>query len=374
MATYTEVGNRVRAQIRRAGHPSITETHDSMKAAKKWAQLKEAEIDAARTTGLHGKTGVTLGQAIDQYMKEKPDLAKSVVSALKSIKVKLGDVMLSKLTDDHIVKYIDGKDFGPATGAFHFANLSSVLTMARVGWRYHVADFMKDARARLNILGLIGKSEERKRRPTADEIERLLSFKYPPKTPMADIIRFAISSSMRRAEITRIKHATFNEVEKTIVITDRKHPTKKNGNHQTVPLLDESVEIIKRQPKKKFDDNVFPFSPEYIGEIFIDTCKALGIEDLHFHDLRHEATSRLFEMGYQIHEVAMFTGHEDWESLKRYTQLKAKDIRRVQDAEKAEPVAIEAAPAGIDMAEFEEFKQFQKMKKMMAQMKEAEAA
>jgi site-specific recombinase XerD len=49
---------------------------------------------------------------------------------------------------------------------------------------------------------------------------------------------------------------------------------------------------------------------------------------LHFHDLRHEGVSRLFEAGYQIQEVAIVSGHKDWAQLKRYTQLKAKDLHR----------------------------------------------
>ena len=51
-----------------------------------------------------------------------------------------------------------------------------------------------------------------------------------------------------------------------------------------------------------------------------------GITDLHFHDLRHEAISRLFEKGLQIHEVARISGHRDWKQLKRYTQLTAKSL------------------------------------------------
>ena len=59
----------------------------------------------------------------------------------------------------------------------------------------------------------------------------------------------------------------------------------------------------------------------------IVACKFLGIRDLTFHDLRHEATSRLFEMGYAIHEVAQFTLHDSWDELKRYANLRPKNVR-----------------------------------------------
>jgi integrase len=99
------------------------------------------------------------------------------------------------------------------------------------------------------------------------------------------------------------------------------------GNHQTVPLLEDAMAIVKRQSRD--GDLIFPFKEGTFSSIFPRACKALGIDDLRFHDLRHEGASRLFEKGYQIHEVAMFTGHADWSMLKRYTQLKAATLRRL---------------------------------------------
>jgi integrase len=188
----------------------------------------------------------------------------------------------------------------------------------------------------------------------------LLSYKFPTKIPMADIIRFAISSAMRQAEITRIDHATFNEKARTILITDRKHPTKKIGNHKTVPLLAESVDLIKAQPIAEGDTRVFPYRSETLGEYFRAACKKLGIVDLHFHDLRHLGTTRLFQMGYKIDEVQMFTGHEDWKMLQRYTHLKAENVRRFETPKAVKPVAFE-----MDDATMEQFKMFQAMQAMM---------
>jgi integrase len=59
-----------------------------------------------------------------------------------------------------------------------------------------------------------------------------------------------------------------------------------------------------------------------VGTAFRRSCKALDIDDLRFHDLRHEGTSRLFEAGFPIEKVAMVTGHKDWRMLRRYTNLK----------------------------------------------------
>jgi integrase len=70
------------------------------------------------------------------------------------------------------------------------------------------------------------------------------------------------------------------------------------------------------------DDRIFPFKHKSISTVFPRACQDLGIEDLHFHDLRHGGTSRLFEAGFQIHQVALVTGHKDWKMLRRYTHLR----------------------------------------------------
>jgi site-specific recombinase XerD len=62
----------------------------------------------------------------------------------------------------------------------------------------------------------------------------------------------------------------------------------------------------------------------------------LQIIDLHFHDLRHEATSRLFEAGLTIEQVPLVTGHKDWKMLRRYTQLRPESLHQqlTRDAER----------------------------------------
>jgi integrase len=377
MASIIQIGDNYRAQVRRTGQPTMTKTFaakdhkDPKKAAQAWANDLESTIASGQKIGIHGKVGITVKEAISLYINDK-DLSKSVISALNSMaSAKLGKVALSKLTDDDIVQYINAKEFGPATGAFHFANLRSVLKLASVGWGYHVPEVLDRARDRLNILGLIAKSQERDRRPTSEEIAKLLAYDYQTKVPMADIIQFAMSSAMRCAEITRISHLTFvksdrPDVRSTVIITDRKHPTKKMGNHQTVPLLEESVAIIERQPISENSDFIFPYESTYISEVFAKACKNLGIEDLHFHDLRHEGASRLFEMGYQIHQVAMFTGHEDWKSLKRYTQLKARDLPSMQKEDKTVEKTAVGMPE-IDMDTMNRFKSFMDFEKLMKQ-------
>ena len=61
---------------------------------------------------------------------------------------------------------------------------------------------------------------------------------------------------------------------------------------------------------------------------FTIACRRAGIKDLRFHDLRHEATTRFFEKGFNPMEVATITGHKTLQMLKRYTHLRAEDLAK----------------------------------------------
>ncbi len=68
------------------------------------------------------------------------------------------------------------------------------------------------------------------------------------------------------------------------------------------------------------------FNPRLALSSFRQFLQKAGIEDLRFHDLRHEATSRFFEKGLNTMQVAAITGHKTLQMLKRYTHLKAEDL------------------------------------------------
>ena len=135
---------------------------------------------------------------------------------------------------------------------------------------------------------------------------------------------FAIHSARRQAEITRIRWSDNNESVRTGMVRDLKHPREKIGNHKTFKYTNGAWEIVKRQPRN--GDIIFPFNEKSIGAAFTRACKVLEIEDLRFHDLRHEATSRMFEEGHSIQEVQLMTLHESWGLLKRYTHLKPEEV------------------------------------------------
>jgi integrase len=99
-----------------------------------------------------------------------------------------------------------------------------------------------------------------------------------------------------------------------------KDPEKKLTNNVYCDLTPEAQRIIEAQPR--VDERVFPYNAPSVSTIFLRACKFLEIEGLRFHDLRHEAASRLFEMGWTIPHVAAVTGHATWQSLQRYSHVR----------------------------------------------------
>jgi integrase len=134
---------------------------------------------------------------------------------------------------------------------------------------------------------------------------------------------------MRLGEICSIRWRDLDQIGRAVLIRDRKDPRQKIGNDELVPLLDvtgyDALAIIQRQPPSD-DGRIFPYRAHSVSSLFTRACQRLGIENLHYHDLRHDAVSRLFEAGLRIEQVALVSGHKDWKTLQRYTHLKPADV------------------------------------------------
>lgn len=349
MATLQQRNGKWRALVRRKGFKPKTRTFPTKTAAKTWADRTERELADQEARGERELDSSTLAQVIEWYMGRIVEFSKITSTQrgnLTRLKEGMGHLQAAKLTADDVIDHArrrrSGKHVaangmtipacGPATMNVELGYLDAVLKLARTSKLTIARDPVMEARPSLRLAKLVAKSKKRDRRPTANELERIYGYfaasAWRSKIPMVRIVKFAIGTAKRESEITRLLRSDLDAANRTALLRDAKHPRSKEGNHKRFALLGEAWDLVQQEPVITGQDKIFPYNSKSIGTAFTRACATLSIEDLHFHDLRHEATSRLFEQGYTIEQVASVTLHESWQELKRYTQLKPESLHR----------------------------------------------
>lgn len=335
-----------RVQVRRKGR-SASENFVRHEDAKRWAIDAERQIDRgeAPTVSRIGKLK-TFGELIDLHISDMKDVGKapgrSKDATLAMLKRVLGSLNMIEVDRDCIVKFGRRRakeGAGPVTLSMDIGAIKLVIQHAAAVHGLPVKVEPVDlGRVALKRLGLVGKSNERDRRPTEEELEKL--FKLWDENdrqiiPMSRIVKFAIATAMRQEEICRVTWDDLTARTKMLMIRDRKDPRQKKGNDQKIPLLAvsgyDAMGLIEEQRtiRSNEDERIFSYNHKSISAAFTRACQDLDIEDLHFHDMRHEGTSRLFEAGYRIEQVALVTGHKDWKMLRRYTHLRPESLHQL---------------------------------------------
>jgi integrase len=266
-------------------------------------------------------------------------IGRSKAASLAFLERRLGRLRLPELDRERLIQF--GKEraregAGAVTLGIDLGYIKTILShAAAVHGVILSTEPVELARIALMRLGLVGKGDERDRRPTQDELDRIITaFGANPlqQIPVGRIIRFAVATAMRQDEICRIEWSDFDAENKMLLIRDRKDPRRKSGNNQRIPLLDvagyDACAIIHEQRAftGRYLGRIFPYNGRSVGTAFRRVCRELKIEDLHFHDLRHEGTSRLFEAGFSIEQVALVSGHNDWKMPRRYTHLRPEGL------------------------------------------------
>ena len=136
------------------------------------------------------------------------------------------------------------------------------------------------------------------------------------------LVELAIETTMRRGEMLSLQWRDADLERQTVFVA-----ITKNGDSGQIPLSLKAISVISNLPRD-VGGKVFPVSPNALRGVWRRTIKKLNIENLRFHDLRHEATSRFFEKGLNVMEVAAITGHKDLRMLQRYTHLRAEDLAK----------------------------------------------
>lgn len=344
-----------RVQVRRKGQYA-SKTFLRKSDADDWAVQTARNIDSGKKPSKRVKRDTqTFGHLIDLHLNDLVDvgrpLRRSKEHVLRRLKEDIGETPLKDITKAELIAFGRRRakeGAGPATLAIDFSFIGSVLTNAAAIHDVEVdLEQVRLARYALRRLGLIAKPQERDRRPTADELARILyHLDTAPRVeiPMGRVVRFAIATAMRSAEIHKIRWEDLDADRKIVMVRDRKDPRKKDGNDQFVPLVSftgfDAWALLQEQREwTRLKDRCFPYNHKSAETAFRRCVRELEIEDLHFHDLRHEGASRLFEAGLAIEQVALITGHKDWKQLKRYTNLRPETLHKLPH----KPLVVEAA-------------------------------
>jgi integrase len=339
-------GPRFTARIRMTRDGELihkeTETFSTKAAAKDWAQRREVALTDPKALAVAISGGTcTLATLIRWYIDTFETISpwqRSKQSALEYLEGHpIGQLDPLTVTADVLINHIRQRRLGgagPSTAANDLIWIRIVLDAARAGKKLPIPmDAVDEAREFCLKHRLIAKSKRRERRPTNEELEKLDGhFQIRDRhkatvVPMRPMTWFGITSTRRQSESCRLEHADNDPVAQTGLVRDAKHPREKLGNHLRFKYTPEAWGIVQVQPVS--GPYVFPYEPRTVSDAFTTACRILGIDDLHYHDLRHEAISRLFELGYDIHEVAQFSLHSSWEDLKRYTHLRPENLRQI---------------------------------------------
>jgi integrase len=313
-------------------------TFDRRRLATEWATRLEDQLgkpDAVpkrKQLALRGPLHKILLKYRNEVSEIRP-MGRSKSAHIKFLeKTSLANIDLDDIRSSDLIDHVRARrksGAGPSTVNNDLVWLRVILRYACAAWNVSFdLSVIDDAYEVLRAEKLVSKSKVRSRRPSQSELSKLTEFfldkeKRRSSLPMSDVIWFAVHSARRQSEITNLLVGDNDEETRTGIVRNLKHPSDRE-QFRRFKYTHEAWEIVVRQ--KHNNDRVFPFEPKTIGAAFTRACRVLEIEDLHFHDLRHEATSRLFETGYSIVEVQQFTLHDSWGTLSRYTHLRPEGV------------------------------------------------
>lgn len=321
-----KIGERWRAQVRHPGRKSKSKTFDTKKDADQWARrvvagLEQQSVELATAD-------ITVGELIEEFRRARLEIGRPVSESsnthymLAHLVEDLGTERLRDLTPQRLATWARERKQQGAGGYTVNMELSQLGTVIRHTSSFLNAtlpDVVAQARPLLAYGQLIGGGGRRSRRPTEDELARLLAWLDERDRRVADAVRVSAVIGLRRGELARIAWADVNELQRAVLVRQRKHPRRVESRDEWVPLLGPAWDVVQRQPRD--DARVFPLSPEKLTDMVTAGTRALGIPDLRLHDMRREATSSLRDLGFDKDARKKIVGHRSDEIHERYTAI-----------------------------------------------------
>lgn len=324
MATIRKRGQKWQVQVRRQGNASLCRSFLRKADAEIWARQLEAEADR-RGLPFDPKQleKLTVADMVARYRdtivprKQGREIETIILNAF--LRSEVASLTLSEITSAHFSAYRDQR-----LACVKAATINRELGVLQHAFDIAIREWSLPLRS--NPVAAISKprlDKPRDRRLRDGEEERLIEACRKCRNPLIPpLISFALETGMRRGEIVSVRWQDADLQARTLHIAKTK-----NGYPRTIPLTQGALSILKElAARQTTDDRLFPLSIESVKLAWKRVVKRAGIEDLHFHDLRHEAVSRFFERGLSVPEVALISGHRDPRMLFRYTHLRAEDV------------------------------------------------
>ncbi|MFL9855090.1 site-specific integrase [Paraburkholderia madseniana] len=373
MATFRKRGPyQWEAQIRRRGYPAQSKTFETKAEAEAWANMIESEMSRGVWVSRGEAEATTLYEALTRYEAEVVPAKKGAAqeeSVLRACKTEdLAKRPLAAIRSADVARLRDRwlKDYKPATVLRRLAVLSHVFSIARKEWGMeslsNPVELVRkpqpnNARTRRVAPGdpasdASGADDAESDRGARDgELERVVAASGSALLPA--IIWLAVETAMRRGEIVAMQWEHVDLRRRVAHL-----PATKNGSARDVPLSSRAVALLQSLKdavdhfKEKSDEGeeattgrVFEIRSDAITraferavtrarKLYVEECKRAKqrpdgkfLTDLRFHDLRHEATSRLASI-FPMHELTKITGHKDPRMLMRYYHPRAEDLAK----------------------------------------------
>jgi len=315
---YRAPNKRWKATTRKAGSKSRSKTFEKFKEAQQWVKQNESSLEKAGAESVR-----TLAEVLKKYADEEAARYRSprtMHTTLRSLGTHLPNISFPEITSQHIAHFRDKRlsaGTSPSTIRKELNLLSKVYDVAQKEWLYPVANRVREVRRP-------SEAPARTRRPSKAELAAIQAECIRSNNPAIWLmVELAIETGMRQGELLGIKVDDVDLKSRTIHLA-----LTKNGSARDVPLSEKAFSLISNQLEETATSKLFSNwqSGDGFRSTFRRVCHRAGVSGLRFHDLRHEAASRLFEKGLNQFQVAAITGHKSLQSLQRYTHLRARDL------------------------------------------------
>jgi integrase len=324
MASIRERAGKWQARIIRKGYPEEVKSFNSKQDAQKWARAIESAIDKGTHQNVGYAKDVLLRDILQRYVEEVTPTKRGAKREAESIRFvqrhKMSSYSMATLTPTVIAAFRDErlKTVSAGTIIRELVILSSVINHARKEWSLPISNPCEMVRKPPTPQG-------RSRLLTNEEEVKLLNELQPKGRRsrwMAPLVMLALETAMRRGELLSLRWNDINISAQTAMLR-----MTKNGTSRKVPLSKKAITVLMNLPRNE-NGMVFQLSEMGMEAAFRKACSRAGIVNLHFHDLRHTATSRLAEKLPNVIELASVTGHRTIQMLKRYYHPNAETLAK----------------------------------------------